>query len=265
MWLKTHTFESWINRNLFDQNMKIILLLLLSLLTGCSATKHLDMSSSDPQKEEQTSVVPDIPYQVIENLIGSDLKPALIIYLHSNSGSGTDNKKQMTQVSAGNIEKYIKDNKIPAYFLVPQCPTDHEWDSRGSTAGYYVKAKELLDYFMKEKDIDESRVYICGTSMGAMGAWRMLKEYPKLFTAGIVSSGQAQFATPSLYTYLPLYITAGTEERSYEALKSFAQQIKNAGGNVTFEEFEGMTHGRACDNACSAERLQWLFSQKKAE
>ena len=247
------------------KHMKILIALLLSFLTGCSTVAHQDGSSNDPQKEQPIVVVPDIPYQVIENLIGSDSKPALIIYLHSNSGSGTDNKKQMTQVSAGNIEKYIKDNKIPAYFLVPQCPTDHEWDSRGSTAGYYVKAKELLDYFMKEKDIDESRVYICGTSMGAMGAWRMLKEYPKLFAAGIVSSGQAQFATPSLYTYLPLYITAGTEERSYEALKSFAQQIKNAGGNVTFEEFEGMTHGRACDNACSAERLQWLFSQKKAE
>ena len=97
MWLKTHTFESWINRNLFDQNMKIILLLLLSLLSGCSAANHLDKSSSDPQKEEQTSVVPDIPYQVIENLIGTNDKPALIIYLHSNSGSGTDNKKQMNQ------------------------------------------------------------------------------------------------------------------------------------------------------------------------
>ena len=185
--------------------MKILIALLLGFLTGCSTMAHQDGSSNDPQKVQPTAVVPDIPYQVIENLIGSDSKPALIIYLHSNSGSGTDNKKQMTQVSAGNIEKYIKDNKIPVYFLVPQCPTDHEWDSRGSTAGYYVKAKELLDYFMKEKDIDESRVYICGTSMGAMGTWRMLKEYPELFTAGIVSSGQAQFATPSLYTYLPLY------------------------------------------------------------
>ena len=45
--------------------MKIFIALLLGFLTGCSATKHLDKSSSDPQKEEQTSVVPDIPYQVI--------------------------------------------------------------------------------------------------------------------------------------------------------------------------------------------------------
>ena len=234
--------------------MKTFFILLLSLLTGCSTAKQ----------PEVPSAVPDIPYQVIENLIGTNDKPALIIYLHSNSGSGTDNKKQMTQVSVSNIGKYIKDNKISAFFLVPQCPADHEWDSRGSSAGYYLKAKELIDYFLDEKDINESRIYICGASMGAMGAWRMLREYPNLFTAGIVSSGQAQFATPSLYTYLPLYITAGTEERSYDALKSFAQQISNAGGNVVFEEFEGMTHGRACENACSAERLQWLFSQKKS-
>lgn len=243
--------------------MKFFVSILLALLAGCSSLPYQKETASPSETEAANSAAPDIPYQVVENLVGGAANPALIIYLHSNSGSGTDGKKQMSQVSAQNIEKYIKGNNIPAYFLVPQCPETHEWDSRGSTLGYYVKAKELIDYFLKEKNIDKSRIYICGTSMGARGAWRMLREYPGFFTAAIVSSGQAQFATPSLYTYLPLYVTAGTEERSYEALKSFSQQIKEAGGTVLFDELEGMTHGHACDNSCSEERLKWLFSQKK--
>ena len=91
--------------------MKTFFILLLSLLTGCSTAKQ----------PEVPSAVPDIPYQAIENLIGTDVKPALIIYLHSNSGSGTDNKKQMNQASVSNIEKYIKDNNIPAYPCVFPC------------------------------------------------------------------------------------------------------------------------------------------------
>ena len=212
--------------------MKFFVSILLALLAGCSSLPYQKETASPSEIEAANSAAPDIPYQVVENLVGGAANPALIMYLHSNSGSGTDGKKQMSQVSAQNIEKYIKGNNIPAYFL-------------------------------KEKNIDKSRIYICGTSMGAMGVWRMLRDYPGFFTAAIVSSGQAQFATPSLYTYLPLYVTAGTEERSYEALKSFSQQIKEAGGTVLFDELEGMTHGHACDNSCSEERLKWLFSQKK--
>jgi len=235
--------------------MKLLFLLFVCLLTGCS--------SKDPSDKKKVSGVSDIPCQVIENVIEGDGAPALVIYLHSRSGSGTDNKKQMTQESVINIENYIKDNNISAYFLVPQCPVDYEWDSRGSTSGYYGKAKELLDNFLAEKDVDRNRIYICGTSMGAMGTWRMLREYPDFFAAAIVGSGQPQFDLPWLYVYLPLYITAGTEERSYEALKDFAEEIAISGGDARFEKLEGMTHGMACDNACNEKRLKWLFSQKK--
>ena len=187
---------------------------------------HQKETASLSETEAANSAAPDIPYQVVENLVGGAANPALIIYLHSNSGSGTDGKKQMSQVSAQNIEKYIKGNNIPAYFLVPQCPETHEWDSRGSTPGYYVKAKELIDYYLKEKIIDKSRIYICGTSMGAMGAWRMLRDYPGFFTAAIVSSGQAQFATPSLYTYLPYMLQRVQRSVAMRHLRVFRSKSK---------------------------------------
>ena len=61
------------------KHMKILIALLLCFLTGCSTMAYQDGSSNDPQKEQPIVVVPDIPYQVIENLIGSDSKPALIM------------------------------------------------------------------------------------------------------------------------------------------------------------------------------------------
>ena len=88
--------------------MKFFVSILLALLAGCSSLPYQKETASPSEIEAANSAAPDIPYQVVENLVGGAANPALIIYLHSNSGSGTDGKKQMSQVSAQNIEKYIK-------------------------------------------------------------------------------------------------------------------------------------------------------------
>jgi len=36
------------------------------------------------------------------------------------------------------------------------------------------------------------------------------------------------------YTSVPLYVSVGTEERSYPALQKFAAEINQSGGNATF-------------------------------
>ena len=100
--------------------------------------------------------------------------------------------------------------------------------------------------------------------MGACGVWKLLKDNPKLFTAAIIASGQAQRAYPSDFTGIPLYVTVGSEERSYEALKWFSSEIEKAGGMVQFDVLLGQRHRDACDNAFTSKRFKWLFSQKNA-
>ena len=99
--------------------------------------------------------------------------------------------------------------------------------------------EDLITLYMKTKYIDVSRIYICGASMGACGVWKLLKDNPKLFTAAIIASGQAQRAYPSDFTGIPLYVTVGSEERSYEALKWFSSEIEKAGGMVQFDVLLG--------------------------
>ena len=106
-----------------------------------------------------------------------------------------------------------------------------------------------------------NRIYICGASMGACGTWKLLKDNSKLFAAALIASGQAQHEKPSDYTDSPLYVTVGSEERSYDALKWFTTKIRKAGGNVKFDVLFGQKHRGACDKAFSATRIKWLFSQ----
>ena len=204
-----------------------------------------------------------ILYQVMENDIKPEASNALVIYLHGRSGSGTDNQKQMEQPGVSAIAKYLKKNKISSYFIVPQCPSDHEWDGRDGRPGYTDRVEELISFYLSSGDIDPERIYICGVSMGASGIWKLLKDNPTLFASAIIASGQTRNASAAEFKDTPIYITAGSDERSYGPLEWFASEINKAGGSVTFELLPGKRHREACDSAISSKRLKWLFSQNK--
>ena len=204
-----------------------------------------------------------IRYQVMENDIKSKASNALVVYLHGRSASGNDNQKQMEQPGVSAIAKYLKKNKISSYFIVPQCPSDHEWDGRDGKPGYTDRVEELISFYLSSGDIDPDRVYICGVSMGASGVWKLLKDNPTLFASAIIASGQTRNASAAEFKDTPIYITAGSDERSYGPLEWFAAEINKAGGSVTFELLPGKRHREACDSAISSKRLKWMFSQNK--
>ena len=81
-------------------------------------------------------------------------KIPLVIYLHGRHASGNDNQKQLSQAGVQEIDKYLRKNAIPAYFLVPQCPEDYEWDGRNGNSGYTDKVVDLITFYLKTKDID---------------------------------------------------------------------------------------------------------------
>ena len=232
--------------------MKELLLILLSL-----AALVLNAQEFKPMDYNGTL------YQEFVSNVADKEDAALVIYLHGKHSSGNDNRKQLSQSGVQAIARYLKKNHVSAYFLVPQCPEDREWDRRDGKAGYTDRVEDLITLYIKTKYIDVSKIYICGTSMGAMGVWRILKDNPKLFAAAIIASGQALHASPSDFIGIPLYVTVGSEERSYEALKWFTSEIQGAGRTVLFDVLWGLRHHEATDSALSPQRLEWLFSQKK--
>ena len=121
------------------------------------------LSAQNFSQEEHNGIL----YQVMENDIKPEASNALVIYLHGRSASGNDNQKQMEQPGVSAIAKYLKKNKMSSYFIVPQCPSDHEWDGRDGRPGYTDKVEELISFYLSSGDIDPERIYICGVSMGA--------------------------------------------------------------------------------------------------
>ncbi|MBQ8811106.1 MAG: hypothetical protein IJZ70_02180 [Bacteroidales bacterium] len=228
---------------------------LLFIVTVCFLSIG-SLSAKDFSPKEHNGIL----YQVMENDIKSKASNALVIYLHGRSGSGTDNQKQMEQPGVSAIARFLKKNRISSYFIVPQCPSDHEWDGRDGRPGYTDKVEELISLYLSSGDIDPERIYICGVSMGASGVWKLLKDNPTLFASAIIASGQTRNASAAEFKDTPIYITAGSDERSYGPLEWFAAEINKAGGSAIFELLPGKRHREACDSAISSKRLKWLFS-----
>ena len=203
-------------------------------------------------------------YQQLANKIDGAEKPALVLFLHGGHARGDDNQKQIQLQAVKDIKDYILKNNMPAYFLVPQCPSDMEWIPNRGAPGCKDKVLGLIQEYVEEKGIDTDRIYLCGVSMGSWASWVLVKENPDLFAAAFIASGNHRGVSSEQLTGTPLYITVGSQERSLDAIKWMAGEIQKVGGNVQFDVLTGCDHPKACNKAFTAKRLKWLFEQKKS-
>ena len=212
----------------------------------------------------QPGVYDGLQYQLLSNMIDGTNKPALVLFLHGGHARGDDNQKQIQLQAVKDISAYIVKSKIPAYFLVPQCPSGMEWIPNQGVPGCEEKVLGLIRKYADEMDIDKDRIYLCSVSMGSWASWVLVKENPDLFAAAFIASGNHRAVSPEQLIGTPLYLTVGSLENTRDAIKWMADEIEKSGGTVEFDILSGCDHPRACKKAFSAKRLGWLFSQKKS-
>jgi len=104
-------------------------------------------------------------------------KKPLIIFLHGSGEKGTD----IELVKVHGPFKYLKTNDLDAYVLAPQCPESEYWDSE--------VLYRLILKIQKENNIDATRIYLTGLSMGGWGAWNLAFAHPEMFAALVPIAG----------------------------------------------------------------------------
>ncbi len=98
-----------------------------------------------------------LQYQVLASNINGAEKPALVLFLHGGHARGDDNQKQIQLQAVKDIKDYILKNNMPAFFLVPQCPSEMEWIPNRGAPGCKEKVLGLIQEYVDEKGIDPSR------------------------------------------------------------------------------------------------------------
>jgi len=182
-------------------------------------------------------------------------KQPILIFLHGKSLSGTDLNRVRRY---GILRALDKGRKIPAIVIAPQLAKG-SWNPD--------KVLEVLEYVKKNYNVDESRIYVCGMSLGGYGTLHFAGKYPDKITAAVAICGGGNVKDACKLATIPLWIQHGNVDYivPMSESKKIVEAIKkcNENADVTFTIIKGGNHS-------NVERLfhenaiyEWIFKQKR--
>lgn len=190
-----------------------------------------------------------------EDTLGS--KP-LVIFLHGRSLCGTDLNKVKRYGTIGAIEA---GREIDAYVVAPQNP---------GGAWKPAKVKQVLDWAKTHVDIDTTRVYVLGMSLGGIGTIDFAAAYPDEVAAAIGLCGGTTAKNLGDLNKLPLWIAHGTADTAISISKSddIVRAMKEADPKtprLVYDRIPGMNHSQPARVFYMPEVYEWLFMHSLSE
>lgn len=216
-----------------------------------------DILAQDVTAKFENTISINYSYQyALHKPKGKEKKP-LIIFLHGSGEKGTD----IELVKAHGPFKYLKSNEIDAYVLAPQCPKEVYWESESL---YQLIQKVIAE----NKNIDTSRIYLTGLSMGAWGAWNLAFAHPDMFAALVPIAGFVD-RVPMLENCkikdIPTRIFHGLVDDVVDVRYSIDiyKKLKDCNKDIELTIFDDANHDswtRVYDNP---EIYKWMLLQRK--
>jgi len=221
-----------------------------------------------------------IPYRI---MYPKNYKPnteyPLILVLHGAGERGNDNNLQLNHGASLFQSDSLRD-MYKAIVLFPQCPKNIMWTHRVKTIkdekinfqfplcdGPTWPTKlvnDLVDSLVNIHEIDSSRLYIGGLSMGGIGTLEFLQRWPDKYAAAFVICGGNDSSLVKDYKNTPIWFFHGGKDdvvpnryskQVYYKMKSLNPQTKSK-----YTLYPNDNHN-SWDDAFSEPGLyEWLFS-----
>ncbi len=204
-----------------------------------------------------------IPYRLYKpdgfDALGS--KFPLVIFLHGDGERGTNNTSQVSSHIQGLIDA-TQNGSFAAYLLAPQAPTGgqtFQWTNISYPTGSYSNPTltspditmplhltlDLVDQFIAQNNVDPTRVYITGLSMGGYGTYDAIARRPDLFAAAAPMSGGGNLGAVDAYKNIPIWDFHGGADPTVPVTgsRNTITAIQNAGGTLErYTELAGQGH-----------------------
>lgn len=230
-------------------------------------------------------------YHLYEPKIKTEEKLPLVLFMHDSSVCSKDTVAPLLQGMGGLVWAYPQEQeKRPCYVLVPQYPEKSAFDD--FTVTWVCEATvQLLQELCHTYNIDATRIYGTGQSMGCMMLCELNIKHPELFAASYMVAGQwnpakmaelheknlwilisekDEKAFPIMTESVKLMEEAGAKiargslnaKASVQEKEKFVQDVLNQNGNIQFTYYEGesnlpegMKAFPGCFHLCT-----WLWS-----
>jgi pimeloyl-ACP methyl ester carboxylesterase len=190
-------------------------------------------------------------------------KYPLVVILHHGGLHGNDNVRQVTSEPAPLLSSFENRTKYPAFLFVPQCPKGACWGGIHPAPSVDLLVFQALRALEKEFNIDKTRRYVAGSSMGGYGSWHFICSHPEMFAAAIPICGGGDPKLARKIVDVPVWVFHGENDKNVpvKLARDMIQAIKKAGGNPKYTEFAGQGHNIWIGNTPGV--IDWLFAQKR--
>ena len=182
-------------------------------------------------------------------------KQPILIFLHGKSLSGTDLNRVRRY---GVLRAMDKGRKIPGIVVAPQLAKGG-WNPD--------KVLEVLEYVKKNYNVDESRIYVCGMSLGGYGTLHFAGKHADKITAAVAICGGGNVNDGCKLATIPLWIQHG--DKDFIVPMSESEKVVNAirkcnaKANLIFTIIKGGNHGSVESVFHQDAMYDWLFEQKR--
>ena len=221
------------------------------------------------------------PYQVYVPANWTKKKKwPVILFLHGAGERGDDGLVQ-TEVGIGTaIRRYV--SRVPCIVVLPQCLKNRWWTEPEMQA----VALKALDQTFAEFNGDPERLYLTGLSMGGYGTWAIASSNPGKFAAYAVICGGVRpppgaaprspetadlTSAADPYTPIaqkigktPVWVFHGGADPVVPVAESrrMVEALKATGGNVKYNEYEGVRHDSWVKAYAEPDFFEWLLSHR---
>ena len=187
-------------------------------------------------------------------------KRPLLVFLHGSGSSGTGLDELYNNSFFQEIAK-VED--FPFIVLAPQLYEQTE--NRSAWPDKRIVLDPLIRDVVSSREVDASRVYIMGTSLGGYGTWYYAASMNDVFSAAVPICGGGSTSTAKDLVNVPIWAFHGTEDEAvpYQLSVDMVNAVNEAGGNAKLTSFEGMGHGGWDEVYHNPEVYEWMLSYHK--
>jgi predicted peptidase len=185
----------------------------------------------------------------------SKKKWPLMVFLHGSGERGNN----LEMVKLHGPPKLIEaGQEFPFIVISPQCPADGWWTNDMISA--------LLDDLEQNLQVDTSRVYLTGLSMGGFGTWAMAGEIPHRFAAIAPICGGGLELWMRNITHLPVWAFHGAKDSvvPLEQTTRLVNELKRLGSKkVKLTVYKNAGHDSWTRAYANPKLYEWMLAQVK--
>ena len=185
----------------------------------------------------------------------------IVLFLHGRSLSGTN---LYTVRKYGTLDALTTGRKIDALIIAPQVKFDDWWRPH--------RLMNVVRWVSERYDVDSTRLYVLGMSLGGYGAIDFAAAYPDKTAAAMAFCGGSTRKDSELkkLNRVPLWIMHGTADRDVPVKE--ARRVRQAMEEdnselplLRYDEFEGAGHSVFARAFYLNETYDWLFKHSTAD